>query len=85
MKPSNSSGADGISIRLIKENLRPMEKSILNMVNQSIHQGIFPNILKTSRVIPILKPGKPPASYRPINLLPAFSKESHISTVSKVY
>ena len=38
---------------------------------------MFPDALKVSKVIPILKPGKPPgepSSYRPINLLPALSK-----------
>ena len=77
MKPSNSVGTDGISIHFIKDYLPYLEKPLLNLTNQSIHQGIFPHSLNTSKIIPILKPGKPGgnmASYRPINLLSAISK-----------
>ena len=77
-------------MHLIKENFDYLEKPILHMINQSIHQGVFPSQLKTSRVIPILKPGKPSGemeSYRPINLLPAFMQdngESDISTIGRI-
>ena len=56
MSPTHSTGLDGLSMQLIKENLRPIEGAILNMINQSIHSGIFPHSLKNSCVIPILKP-----------------------------
>ena len=46
MKPSRSSGIDGISMKLIKDHFYSLEIPILNLVNQSIHQSIFPEQLE---------------------------------------
>ena len=53
------------------------------LVNNSIQQGIVPDILKVSRILPISKPGKDInniESYRPINNLPVVEKilETHV-------
>ena len=46
------------------------------LVNQSFQSGIFPDKLKIAKVISIFKKGNPelPSNYRPIFLLPIFSK-----------
>ena len=46
------------------------------LVNQSFQTGIFPDKLKIAKVITLFKKGNPelPSNYRPISLLPIFSK-----------
>ena len=53
--------------------------SLLQMTNKSIHTGVFPDVLKDARIIPIHKggPSDDPSNYRPISILP-------LSLVSKV-
>lgn len=47
-----------------------------NIINDHYHQGKFPNELKCARIIPIFKESNPllPSNYRPISILPVFSK-----------
>ena len=42
------------------------------MTNISIHTGVFPDVLKEARIIPIHKggPSEDPSNYRPISILP---------------
>ena len=52
-------------------------KNILShLINSSLKYGIFPENLKVALIKPLYKKGDPESmdSYRPINLLPAFSK-----------
>ena len=77
MKSSTSTGTDNTSMRTIKQSLKTFSPAILNIVNNSITTNTFPESLKTSRIIPILKSKKEPSlsgSYRPINLIPWLSK-----------
>ena len=77
MKPTPSSGIDTISIKTIKQILPAVEKGILNLINTSFSTGIYPQKLKAAKIIPILKPNKPPTnplSYRGINILSSLAK-----------
>lgn len=49
---------------------------ITDCLNHCLQQGNFPTELKTSRIVPIYKSGDSllPVNYRPINILPDFSK-----------
>ena len=46
------------------------------LINQTMNTGIFPNKLKVAKVIPIYKKDDETqfTNYRPISILPAFSK-----------
>ena len=46
MRPTKSTGVDGLSMKVIKDHLSILEPAIHNIVTQSITQGIFPEILK---------------------------------------
>ena len=53
------------------------------MTNISIHTGVFPDVLKEARIIPIHKggPSEDPSNYRRISILPLVSKviEKHVT------
>ena len=72
---SNSSSSDfsTLALKLVKNNISPI---LVNTINASLVQGIFPTSLKVAKVIPIFKSGKrnDVSNYRPISLLSVFSK-----------
>ena len=77
IKPTNSTGIDTISMKTLKELMKTLEGPVLNLINTTISTGIYPDNLKISKAIPLLKQGKlsqDPLSYRLINLLPSLSK-----------
>ena len=76
MKTSHSRGHDGISSELLKLIADDISKYITLIINQSLHSGIFPDILKIAKVTPIHKKGdsKLITNYRPISVLPLISK-----------
>ena len=54
-----------------------MAPIIAHLINSIIRTGIFPECLKVSKIVPILKSGMDPtsrASFRPVNCLPAVEK-----------
>ena len=77
MKPTPTVGYDNISMKTLKTYQTQLEPLLLNMLNRIILTQNFPQTLKTSKIIPIIKVNKDPLlslSWRPINLLPALSK-----------
>ena len=84
-----SSGADGISALMLKRTAPAIASSRKELFNLSISTGKFPSDWKFARVVPIPKAGARdnPANYRPISLLPIFSKilERHILTAMRIY
>ena len=73
---SKSSDIYGISSKFIKLASTPISTLLSIIFNKSIHDGIFPDSLKTAKVIPIHKNDSifEVSNYRPISLLPIFSK-----------
>lgn len=76
LKTDCSTGWDGISnrvLKLIKEYIAP---PLTELFNNCFRQGVFPDALKQSIVIPIHKSGRRDCvnNYRPISLLPSLSK-----------
>lgn len=71
-----SSGVDGIPMTVIKYTAEEIISPLNFIMNNSIKSGIFPDCLKLALVKPILKKGDKEKieNYRPISLLPSFSK-----------
>ena len=76
MKNKTSTGHDGISPRLIKQIGLSLATPLSHVFNLSFVNGQFPTKMKLAEVIPIYKSGDPELTnnYRPISLLPTFSK-----------
>jgi hypothetical protein len=77
LKPKTSCGYDGISPKFIKScSLHTIAAPLAHIANTSFRNGKFPTDMKKTKVIPIHKSNDPSQmnNYRPISLLPAFSK-----------
>ena len=75
-KRDKACGFDNISINFVKDVAHHLLKPITCIFNCSLSTGIFPQDLKTARVIPLFKAGDPEvfSNYRPVSILPCFSK-----------
>ncbi|KAJ8734468.1 hypothetical protein PYW08_013718 [Mythimna loreyi] len=75
-KSKNSSGWDGISTIFIKRAAHALIAPLTRICNVCFSKGVFPDALKKSVVVPIYKAGDKTlaSNYRPISLLPSFSK-----------
>lgn len=76
LKNSNSSTSDNISSYILKKISYFVADPLCHIYNTSIYSGIFPDALKVAEVLPFHKKGSKldPNNYRPISLLPTFSK-----------
>ena len=76
MKSSHSTGADNLSMRIIKTTMHEVATPLSFIFNQSFLTGIIPIAMKIAKIVPIHKSGskKLQNNYRPISILPAFSK-----------
>ena len=74
-KNKYSCGYDGLNMYLIKQCIRQI-KPLTYICNLSLSSGIFPDKMKTGKILPIYKCNDPSnfSNYRPISLLPQFSK-----------
>ena len=76
LQTNKSPGDDGIGFNVVKNCFGPVSTPLLNIFNLSLEKGIFPDELKIARVTPIYKTGDENdfGNYRPISVLPCFSK-----------
>lgn len=76
LKKSHSAGVDSISSNLLKLIVNYITYPLTYLVNLSLEQGIFPEIFKIARVVPLYKKGEKVniENYRPISLLSSISK-----------
>ena len=76
MENKLTEGLDGMSNKLIKALINSIAQPLTTVINKSIKEGIFPDEMKIAKIIPLFKSGdeKLPNNYRPISLLPSFSK-----------
>ena len=71
-----SVGPYSVPIKLLKSLSKSFSESLTLIVNDSFTKGIYPNKLKTAKVVALHKKGASdnPTNYRPISLLSIFSK-----------
>ena len=84
---TKSIGPNSIPIKLLKV-LKPYISQYLEkLVNQSFLEGHFPSKLRSAKVIALFKKGNSElaSNYRPISLLPLFSKVFERIMYNKVY
>ena len=76
LKTNKSSGYDDISADVVKRVSDEIFVILKHIFNISLAKGVFPDELKIARVTPIFKKGNNTlvANYRPISVLPCFSK-----------
>ena len=77
----NSRDLDGISNNFLKQIICEIAEPLTHVLNLSLKTGVIPHQLKRAKVVPIFKLNKSannehlnPLFYRPISLLPIFSK-----------
>ena len=76
LKGNKSPGHDGIKPSIIKATFEYLVSPLSHIYNLSINSGIFPDIWKIAKVIPVFKKGQRylAENYRPISLLSCFEK-----------
>ena len=76
LKASTSEGYDNVSAKLLKQTVKEVATPLAHIVNLSLSHGIFPNDMKLAKIVPIFKNGNTKLfnNYRPISILPTFSK-----------
>lgn len=72
----SSRGFDGLSTKLVKQLKDVLIEPMTLITNQCLRQGIFPDLMKMARVVPLFKKGDRESigNYRPVSILPALSK-----------
>lgn len=73
---NTASGIDGITTKSVKCVMDIIATELTACINYCMARGIFPNVLKIAKVVPIHKSGSKhdPCNYRPISVLPVISK-----------
>ena len=76
LKSKSSTGHDDLSTKIIKLTINEIAEPLAHIINMSLTSGIVPTNMKIAKVIPIYKASDPTSikNYRPVSLLPAFSK-----------
>ena len=87
LKPNKSSGFDNISARTILQCYESLKAPLKYIFNLSLNTGDVPNNLKIAKVTPIHKTGEKAetSNYRPISVLPCFSKILERIMYNRVY
>lgn len=86
LKPSNSSGYDHVSNNLLKQCKFELSSPLVFLINMCYETGVFPDILKLTKVIPLHKKGDPNicSNYRGISLISSFSKVLEIAMTDQL-
>ena len=83
LDPSKATGIDGLIPGILKMAADVLAPSITALINKSIETATFLSHLKVAKIFQIYKSGTKadPTNYRPISILPTFSKifEKHIN------
>ena len=76
LKVNKACGPDGISNRMLKYTCKTTAVPLCKLFNMSLQQHTYPNLWKSTTVMPILKKGKKSevCNYRPISLISCVGK-----------
>lgn len=76
LKLKNTEDLWGLSVNLISNVIDILAPYLACLFNVSIDSGVFPDLMKCSKVVPLYKSGKKtdPGNYRPVSVLPVLSK-----------
>lgn len=88
LKNKHSCGIDDVPPALLKQCADELSNPLTFLINQSFEEGLFPDELKVALIKPLLKKDSSkdnPSSYRPIALLPAFSKIYEKAMCTRLY
>ncbi len=66
----------GMSVAVCRAFIEAIAPHLALIYNRSVDQGVFPNLMKHSKVVPLFKSGDDtdPNNYRPVSILPVLSK-----------
>lgn len=83
----NSTGIDEVPAKLFKECCFEFAHYITIIINNSVHLGQFPRLLKTAKVVPVFKKGDSQeiSNYRAISILSNFSKVIERAVYNSIY
>ena len=86
-KTKQDAGFDDLSSNIIIDAYDSLKNILFHVFKVSIQQGIFPDSLKIAKVTPIFKSGDKDnvSNYRPISILPVFSKVLERIMYNRVY
>ena len=87
LKINSASGHDGINPRIVKDNSQYIVHPLTYVINLSLSQSFVPDEWKIAYVTPIFKAGERDnmSNYRPISVLPVFSKILERIVYNKLY
>ena len=76
LKPNKTPGYDNINVNIVKKIYEELKTPLMRIFNILLSTGIFPDKLKIAKVSPVFKNSEKDllTSYRPISVLPCFSK-----------
>ena len=76
LKKKKSTGYDKLDMIIVKKIISTILTTLAHLCNRSFNSGVFPGKMKIAKVIPIFKTGEKNVftNYRPVSLLPQFSK-----------
>jgi hypothetical protein len=87
LKRNKAVGVDDLNGNIIIDSLEPLKNVLYLVFKASLQQGIFPDKLKIAKITPIFKSGELTnvSNYRPISVLPVFSKVLERIMYHRVY
>ena len=87
LKRNKASGADDLNCNIIIDAYDYIKVPLFKIFQSSLREGIFPDALKIAKVTPIFKSGDTTSlgNYRPISVLPIFSKILERIMYNRIY